>query len=602
MAVTKRKVKDYSADGIDLSRLTAAMRTSRMVLKRFREERTEAVRKYVGIHWSENGAADKQPINLIHNYVSVVGKSLIAKNPRVMLSVMKGEHKPVVSAMQDWCNKQIQKVEFANTEQRIVHDSLFSLGIGKVCLASPAMSSLTGWNVSAGEPSAMRVDLDDFVYDVHARDFTEVGYIGHRYRVPIDVVKDSKIYNKSRKKLQPSTDSSYNAQGDERISMLGRTYYASNDEEYEDFVELWELYLPRHRRVITLAADSMGEGEYEWDEPLLDQPWIGPYCGPYYPLGMGTVPGNAMPLAPIMNLIDLHDATNRLWRKIIRQGERQKEVLMVAGGALEDGSRIQQAKDGDIIRNDNPAMAQAMSFGSPNQANFQLAQELQKKFSGQAGNLDLLSGTGPQAKTATQDKLLNENAGRQVEDMQQTVVKHTSDMLKALCWYWHHDPRNVMKTEWSLPGNTGISIERQVTPPDRQQVSFEDMEIRVDPYSLQYQSPQMRLQMLNQTIQTIVLPMMPILQQQGVSFDVQAYLAKVAEYGDMPDLPEIVKYVAPPETDAPTGEMSMKPGETTRNYVRKSEAGSQADQQNDLSNDLSAGATQDQSNQPMTRA
>lgn len=603
MTVRKLKVKDYSATGIDLNRLTAASRVSRMVMKRFREERAEAVRKYVGIHYSDNGSVEKQPINLLANYVSIVGKSLIAQDPRVMLSVMAQEHKPMVSAMEDWANLQIQKVEFANTEQRIVHDGLFSMGMAKICLATPAMAAMTGWGLTAGEGSIMPVDIDDFTYDVHARDFSQVSYIGHRYRVPIDVVKDARFYNKSRKKLQPSVDQPYNSQGDEKISMIGRTYYASNDQEFEDFVELWEFYLPRHRRVITMAADLMGELDYDETEPLMDQPWIGPYCGPYHPLGFGTVPGNPWPLAPIMNLVDLHDATNRLWRKTIRQGERQKELLLVSGGATEDGNRVQNANDGEIIRCDNPDKAKPATFGGPNQANFQLAIETEKKFSEKAGNLELLGGTGPQAKTATQDKLLNENAGRAIQDMQQTVIKHTSGVLKALCWYWYHDPRNVMKTNFSVPGLPNISTVRTVTPPDRQRVPFEELKIEVDPYSLTYQTPQSRLQTITQTFTSFIVPMMPLLQQQGIGLDLNALLNKVGKYADMPDLIDFVKFIQPPDNEAasPADQPQVgKPAETTRNYNRTSNAGSNEEQSNDLSNSLSEGAAQP--NQPMTRA
>ena len=603
MATARRKVKDYSGNGLDLSRLTQAMRVSRKVLQRFREERTDMVRSLVGAHYSENGTREKRPMNLISNYVSVVGKRLIAKEPRVMLSTMRQEHKPTVAAMQDWVNGQIEEIEFANTEQRIIHDALFSVGIGKVCLATPADSARVGWNVDAGQPTAMRVDLDDFVFDVHARDFTEVGYIGHRYRVPLDVVKDSKIYGSNRKKLQPSRDNPYNAQGDERVSMIGRTYYASNDEEYEDFIELYEIFLPRHRRVITLPADDMGEGDYLWDEPLLDQPWIGPYCGPYHILGLGTVPGNAMPLAPLMNLRDLDDATNRLWRKLIRQSERQKSITVVANGATEDGDRLRDANDGDIIRSDNPDKLKELMGGGPNQANFQLVEELQKKFSAFAGNLDLLAGTGPQSRTATQDKLLNENASSAITDMQMSVFKHTSDMLKAMCWYWHHDPRNTMESPFTVPG-VNVSVNRMVTPQDRQAIRFEDLKIKVDPYSLAYRTPESRLQGINAVVQQTIIPMMPILQQNGIGFDPNAYLTTVAELMNEPSLLEIVKIVPPP-TDPQMGGGSVgAPGGTqTTEHIRR-DAGPNGDAQaeNDLANDLSSGATASQDfNVPMMR-
>ena len=57
---------------------------------------------------------------------------------------------------------------------------------------------------------------------------------------------------------------------------------------------------------------------------------------------------------------------------------------------------------------------------------------------------------------------------------------------------------------------------------------------------MQASTPQSLLRDLNQVMQTIVIPMMPLLQQQGIMLDLNAYLRKVATYLDMPDLAEIV--------------------------------------------------------------
>jgi hypothetical protein len=64
---------------------------------------------------------------------------------------------------------------------------------------------------------------------------------------------------------------------------------------------------------------------------------------------------------------------------------------------------------------------------------------------------------------------------------------------------------------------------------------------------------------------------MPILQQQGIGFDVGAYLEKVARYSDQPDLPEIVTLhdpVQPAGGDDSGGETPGMPSSTTRTYER----------------------------------
>jgi hypothetical protein len=144
-----------------------------------------------------------------------------------------------------------------------------------------------------------------------------------------------------------------------------------------------------------------------------------------------------------------------------------------------------------------------------------------------------------------------------------------------MCWYYHHDPIGVMRSYHQTEMKSSTA-EIRIAPQDRQQVRFEDMDIRVDPYSMQQQTPKQRLAALNQIVQQTVMPMMQLLQQQGVAFDVNAYLQKAAQYLDSPDLSEIVTIQEPPP-QATGGEGGGggpgMPQETTRNYNRTSSPG-----------------------------
>lgn len=549
------------------------MKRSRLVLERFRTERRLMVQQYVGHHWSEEGTSEKVPVNLISLYISVVGRNLIAKNPRVMLATFDRGLKPTVSAMQAWANKEIEHMRLQETLQRVVVDALFSIGICKVALATPADAASMAWNLGAGEPFAERVDLDDFVYDIHARDFSEVAYIGHRFRVPLQSVKDSNLYHKSRKDLTASDDPLYNQESDERISVLGRGTYGGI-EEFEDMVDLWEIFLPRHRLVVTLADDQLSGAATapgQEKEPLRVQPWLGTETGPYHILSMGIVPGNAMPKGPIQDLIDLHEAANKAYRKVVRMSERTKELTAVQGGAMEDGSRVMQADDGDLLRLDNPdKIKQFVMGGQALQGVIAWATTAKDLFAYCAGNLDMMGGLSPQSKTAAQDKLLAENSTRALADMQDRTISFTSQAIKALCWYWWHDPFKVQKSKHALPGLPNLQMQRQVTPAQRQQGRFEDLDITVDPYSMQHNTPQSRMAALNQVVTTIVMPMMQLLVQQGISFDINAYLQKIAAYMDMPDLAEIITIQDVPTPDVSTGASKERkmPLQTERTYNR----------------------------------
>lgn len=594
---------------VDFDRLTYAMQRSRWVLRYFRETRREMVRQYVGFHWSEEGAYKQVPVNLLALYVSIVGRGLIAKQPRVMLSTFDKSQKPAVNAMESWVNQQIGRMNLAGTLQRVVLDALFSIGVCKVALATPADSATAGWNLRAGMPFAERVDLDDFVFDVHARDFSECSFIGHRYRAPLEVVRNSKLYSKARLDLTASDDSFYNLEGDERISVLGRGFYAGGgqDEEFEDMVDLWEIYLPRHRLIVTLQDDNLAAAvsgnnkEFNGIKnftggALRVQKWLGPETGPYHILSYATVPGNAMPKAPLQDLYDLHMVTNESYRKLERQSARLKKNVLVSKGAMDgDGQRLMSANDGDMVGVDDPNNFKEVVQGGPDQTLLLIAQHYKDLYDFMAGGLSLLGGLAPQSKTLGQDKMLNQNASGQVSDMQDTTVEFVSKTVSALCWYWWHDPFQTMQVKHSLPGMPEMSINRKVTPQMRQRGRFEDLDVEVDPYSLQRQTPQQRVQALTQLVQNLITPMMPLLQQQGVAFDINTFLQKISKYMDMPDLAEIVTMQEPPQQQAgeggpPSAPQTTTPNQTSREYVRRSVgAGTQANNQAQMTNMMKAG-------------
>lgn len=579
---TRGKRAKYS--DVDVPRLAESMRASRRVLEYFRTQKRDAVKQFVGRHWSKDAAERTVPINTLARYVQVVSRALVPKNPRVMFTTKQREKQAAVSVMQEWVNERIEAMHFDQTLQRWAVDALYGLAVMKVALATPADAAMDGYVSPAGVPFAETVSLDDFVYDVGCRDFRQAAYMGHRFRIPLEVAKNLDYYDaRERKKLVADEPSMMNQEGDEKIQALGQGWEAGADRDFEPMVELWEIYLPRTKRIVTLRSDSGGVPPSD-SRPLRVQEWIGPDYGPYHFLPLSIVPDNAMPKGPIMDLIDLHRYINALYRKLIEQALRQKEVLPVSGGQVDDGKHLQQASDGEMFACDNAAGIKAVSYGGPNAVNAAFSQHLMDKFSTQAGNLDLLSGASPQSKTASQDKMLNENASAGVSDMQERMVAGTAGVLRAMGWFWWNHPQEVMRTQRTAPGLPDISIERKLYPAGTvdevgqkpgltREGRYEDLQCRVDPYSMQYRSPQQRMQFLSQLVKEM-LPLMPLLQQQGIMFDMAFYLKKVAEYADEPDVTGLFTITEPPAAAAGgggPGELKAPPkGDTKHEYTRQS--------------------------------
>lgn len=582
-----------------LGRLCVAAAKSRLALVYAREVMSKMVTDYAGPYYGAQWLEEDrrtQPINLLSLYVQVMQRSLISKTPRVMLSTFNQQARPIVSAEQDWFNKNAESMRLAKTLKRIALNGLFSIGIGYTGILSAGGAALCGFRQKAGSPFLSSVDLDDFAFDIHCRDLAESGWMCHRVRIPREAA--IAMYGSKARDLSASEDRIYNLEGDERISVLGRGTW-SNTEEHEDYVDVWMFWLPRHRVIVHLADDYMGgpsveavasKKHNEWSARALKvQPWIGPPAGPYKILSFMDVPGNAMPKGPMQDYWDMHQAVNNISRKLIRQAQRQKQVLLVKGAASEDGSRVQKANDGEIIKNDDPSAMQQMDFGGPNQQNWVLMNDMIQRESWLMGNLDVQGGLSPQGKTATQEKILNQNSAGSAADLQETMVDFTADCYSDLLWFHHHHPQQEMPSTWSPKGLPNIALQRNVTPEMRLQVPWDQIDVRVDPYSFSHQTPQQRLQNLTQFVQQTLLPMLslPQTQQQGINFNVQAFIEKIGQYLDDPDIDEITGVGEPvAEAGGGGGAQGMPAPQETRHIRESQSTGTQQGQQRNLQSAL----------------
>lgn len=557
----KREPQEF--DGWD--RLHKSIERDRLRLEDFRELQLEFVRKYAGKYYSQSTDIAEQPVNLIAQYNDIVVRHLVASNPRVMLGISELQHKPTVAAMEKHTNKRLAKMHVDEILRDWSQAAIFGIGILKCALADPGEVA-DDYRKTAGEAFLSAIDFDDWVHDTGTKKIHKSAYMGHRICLPLAMLTDSDLYDQEVvKSLAPIVHPRQNESGDDRISTLS---YEDDgwDGDYEDYVEIWEIWLRRQGLIVTLSLDH--------EQPLRVQPWIGPGCGPFHFLSYCDVPGNAMPLPPIAQLVDLHDLTNELYRKLGAQASRQKSITLVQKTMAKDGARVIEANDGDVIPVDDPQSCQEFRFGGPDQVNLAFTIRAMDDFSRQAGNLDVLGGLGPQADTATQEKMLQSNSSAKMRAMQQRTINATRDVLTALEWFYWHDPYQTYKVRREIPGVDGAEITAFITPRDRL-VPFEELDIDIDPYSMSDDSPQTRLAALNQVMTQVLIPMSQILMQQGIQIDIEAWLKLIARYQNMPDLFEIVK-VAQSQFDSlgpSMGESPTKPGQTTRTYERVNRPG-----------------------------
>jgi hypothetical protein len=553
-----------AAKDLDLPRLCDAYRAARRGQEHAVAFRRKVAARLAGDQWSEETADVPRPVNFLSLYCRVVPRSVVPREPRVDLSCHDPKHTATVSAMERWVNAEVKRMYLGEVARRVFLDALISQGVMKVALAGPDDSALSGWNLPSGAPFAKRVSPDNFCWEHEARDVREAGWYAHTSRVPLNTVKDSTIYNAAARKRAVAQPLSRTAGfGTETAASLGRSNSGEGDEAF-DYVTIVEFYLPRERLLVTMLADDSGcvyaDKLTGPDAPLLVREWVGPDCGPYHFLTLGVVPDNAAGKGPIQDVVTLDEHFNGVVDKLIEQAARQKEVLAAGGAADKDAERIIAAADGQVVRVDNVDKLKPLGFGGPNPNNQQFALGLWDLLNKFSGNLEAMAGLGAQASTATQERIINANSSATVTDMQEAMVSHLSSVVDALCWYWHHHPEKVMHNSWSPPSMPEKKHPTPVYPAGKapqgqreRNFAYSELDVRVDPYSLQHQTPSTKLAFITQILTQVWTPLAQLFQQAGVTLDANELVDIFSKFGGVPELSQILKHQQPPQAEGGPG-------------------------------------------------
>lgn len=540
-----------------LMKLREAITYSRQRLQPFRDARISALRQYVGRHYSDNGATDKVPVNLLELAINIYMQQLAARPPKALVLTPYFELKPAALNLELATNAHIAKIKLANHLRLTVIDAMFSLGIMKIGLTKSSPIDINGTMHDPGKAFAEAVHLDDWVHDISARIYEECQFSGNRYRISYELAMEL-FRGPGRDELAPSDISGINETGDERAETLSRGS-GSNPSTYKDQVELWDIWLPDEKLLVTLPLEGTGKA-------LQVLEWQGPETGPFHLLSFSPVPGNVMPLPPVALWMDLHDLANRIFRKLGRQAERQKTLLGVRTTGQKDGETVISADDGDAITMDDPKNAQEYNYGGIQPQSLAFLIQLKDMFAYFAGNLDALGGLSPQADTLGQDQLLNANASKRVLVMQDRMIEFTTEVVTDIANYIYNDPVTPIPVLKQVKG-TDIQVPGTFEPQERL-APFDRYNFEIEPYSMQHQGPAARLQALTQIFQNFLAPFEPMLEQQGITINFRGLLQIIARYGNMPELDNLLIMQEPLSNSLPGPLGVPKAPVTRRTYER----------------------------------
>jgi hypothetical protein len=272
------------------------------------------------------------------------------------------------------------------------------------------------------------------------------------------------------------------------------------------------------------------------------------------------VPDNILPNPPVSLWVDLNISANRLFRKILRQSDRQKTILGVMRGSKQDGETIVNADDGEAVILDHPDRCREYKFGGADNVGLAFSMHLKEMFSYFSGNLDSLGGLGARSDTVGQDKLLQSSASEQINNMKDRVVNFASDVIKDIAWYIAYDPLIQIPLNKRIEG-TDISIPIVLTS-DELEGTYLEYNFEIVPYSMEDNSPAIKLQKFGAVFNNFIAPMIPLIQAQGGQLDTQKYTSTLSRWANLPELSDMFTFAdgggqqAQPPTGAPPSKFS----------------------------------------------
>jgi hypothetical protein len=490
---------------------------------------------------------------MIFNAISVFVPNLVTNFPKTIVTSKFMIYRGYAELLGLGLDFLAKEMDLRSELRRMIVDSLFCLGVMKtgICTSKDTISFSDDIRIDPGQPYARVIDFDDYILDPSARRIEEASFVGHRVRVPRQMLLDSGLFkNDLIEKLQSAGQDPYERRDVSNISQHETTTAQVN--ELQDLVDIRELWVPGAQANVWLPA-----GQSIYEDYLRVEDYDGPDEGPYTYLALTPpLPNNPMPIAPVGVWYDLHVAANKMAKKIMEQAERQKDILGYKPSAADDAQEIIDAGDGEAIGIMDPEAMKVMSFGGQQQSNESHLAQLSYWFNLASANTDQLGGTNSNANTATQANILQSNQSVRVEDMKDIVYLATKQIQRKLAWYLHTDPLIALPLikRMPIPAQTVMSpmgpiivppkmMEQQVIlSPDTRQGDFLDFHFEIEQKSMSRMDPAVRLQKAL-LFAAKVLPSAAqaamVCQQMQVPFSFPVFVIRMAKELDLEWLDEV---------------------------------------------------------------
>lgn len=517
--------------------------------------------QFVGNHrGSAEGAPHETPINMIEQGVNIMLRGVTSHSPQVVVGTNYDELLPGASDLELVINEESERINLGESFSACAFDAMFTMGVMEVGITSgDTPPDGEGYQYDPGHVFADPILFEDLILDMNANDWDKMQYVGHDFDVLLDWAKSNPEFDReARSYLGADEELRSGEQRSEAMSRSGRR------DPFSETVRLRQIYLRNEGKLLTLAANQ------GWSQLLREIDWEGPEHGPYHQLAYWKIPGNVIPLAPVPLWFDMHNSINRIASQVLNQAERQKTFTAVPGLAAQDGQQIPGIQDGGVYHFENPEKIKEVSMGGANQENLQIILWLKGLLETMGGNWPVLGGLGAQSRTIGQERLIYEQASGRLEQMQRAMYRFQSIIFQDMGFWLFNDPVSEFHSVKQI-GNSGLTIPVVFSPENRMGKYFH-YNFQVNPFASRDQTPSERANSFLQLIQEVLLPISPLLAEQGMALKWEYIIKTLAHHLNLPELGRSVIY-SQGEKMPQRQHVGAKPAQTERRYVRENVSG-----------------------------
>ena len=481
---------------ISPSKLHKAVEVAEADLKNMRIFRNDALREFTGRFYNTAKDDRERPINLTNHFVSTIVPHLANQNPKHDVRTdfwhLRAEARLLSMAL----DRLSEQLDLVGVSRRNLMEALIApCGIVKVTLrAGSEQMKIRGRWVDLGQPCVQRIDFDDYICDMSARDFHDIAWEGHKYLVTrAEALEFAGFDDEARAVIEkiPSYDKG------ERDEHRPHT----PDDRYEllDLIQLQDVYLYDETETIVVTMPCDGYRNVFLREELYE----GPGRSPFERLELCPLPGRAMGMPPIAMMREQGEILTDIMNKITDQARRTKSVLAYEAAGEDDALHLSRAGDGDTTRVDNLSAVEHFQLGGVQAPLVQYAGQLLSFYNMQSGSPDVLAGSPGQSgsKTATEYSGRLANANVRIQDFSETHSRFHDRVSGKLAFYLVTDPFIRLPMVHRIPGAEDIEL---VYDAQTRQGEPDQFTYRIKRRSMQQQDPAIQTARMNELFGTVM--------------------------------------------------------------------------------------------------